>query len=87
MKVTGDWRTQPGTQALCAVLEGAGHRALFVGGCVRNALLGVPVADVDIATDALPSEVTRLAEGAGLRVVPMMRQPCGSRRRARARAE
>lgn len=70
MKVTGDWRTQPGTQALCAVLEGAGHRALFVGGCVRNALLGVPVADVDIATDALPSEVTRLAEGAGLRVVP-----------------
>ena len=70
MKVTGDWRTQPGTQALCAVLEGAGHRALFVGGCVRNALLGVPVADVDIATDALPSEVTRLAEVAGLRVVP-----------------
>ena len=30
----------------------AGHQALFVGGCVRNALLGVPVADVDIATDA-----------------------------------
>ena len=70
MKVTGDWRTHPGTQRLCAVLEEAGHRALFVGGCVRNALLAVPVADVDIATDALPLAVTRLAEGAGLRVVP-----------------
>ena len=41
MRVTGDWLTHPGTQALCAVLEGAGYRALFVGGCVRNALLGV----------------------------------------------
>ncbi|NEY91091.1 CCA tRNA nucleotidyltransferase [Tabrizicola oligotrophica] len=70
MKVTGDWLSHPGTQALCAVLETAGHKALFVGGCVRNALLGVPVADVDIATDALPSEVSRLAEAASLRVVP-----------------
>jgi poly(A) polymerase len=51
-------------------LEAAGHRALFVGGCVRNALMGVPVADVDIATDARPEAVTRLAEAAGLRVVP-----------------
>jgi poly(A) polymerase len=51
-------------------LEAAGYRALFVGGCVRNALLGVPVADVDIATDARPETVTRLAEVAGLRVVP-----------------
>lgn len=70
MKIAGDWLNHAGTQTLCAVLEAAGHRALFVGGCVRNALLGVPVADVDIATDALPAEVTRLAEAAGLRVVP-----------------
>lgn len=70
MKISGDWLTHPATQRLCAVMEAAGHKALFVGGCVRNALLGVPVADVDIATDALPQEVTRLAEAAGLRVVP-----------------
>ncbi len=70
MKISGDWLNHAGTQALCAVLEAAGHQALFVGGCVRNALLGVPVADVDIASDAPPSEVTRLAEAAGLRVVP-----------------
>ena len=70
MRIAGDWLAQPGTQALCGALEAAGYRALFVGGCVRNALLGVPVADVDIATDARPETVTRLAEAAGLRVVP-----------------
>jgi poly(A) polymerase len=37
---------------------------------VRNSLLGVPVTDVDIATDALPETVTDLAENAGLRAVP-----------------
>jgi poly(A) polymerase len=70
MRISGDWLDHPGTQSICAVLEAAGHRALFVGGCVRNALLRVPVADVDIATDAHPEVVTRLAERAGLRVVP-----------------
>lgn len=70
MRVTGDWLTHPGTQALCAVLEGAGYKALFVGGCVRNALLGAPVADVDISTDATPETVTNLAENAGFKVVP-----------------
>ena len=70
MRITGDWLTHPGTQTLCAVLEGAGYRALFVGGCVRNALLGAPVSDVDISTDATPETVTNLAENAGFRVVP-----------------
>ncbi len=70
MKVAGDWLAHEGTQALCAALETAGHQALFVGGCVRNALLGVPVADVDIATDARPETVSVIAEKAGFRVVP-----------------
>ena len=70
MKISGAWLNHAGTQALCAALEAAGHRALFVGGCVRNALLGVAVADVDIATDARPETVTSLAQAAGLRVVP-----------------
>ena len=70
MKIDGDWRTHPGTQALCAALEGAGHQALFVGGAVRNAILGVAVGDIDIATDARPENVTDLAEKAGFRVVP-----------------
>lgn len=70
MNVTGDWLTHPGTQALCAALETADHRALFVGGCVRNALLGVTVGDIDLATDAPPETVSNIAEKAGFKVVP-----------------
>ncbi|MCB6178017.1 CCA tRNA nucleotidyltransferase [Rhodobacter sp. Har01] len=70
MKVSGAWLSRAGTQALLAALEAAGHQALFVGGCVRNALLGVPVGDVDIATDAAPGIVSNIAESAGFRVVP-----------------
>lgn len=68
MKVTGDWLTR--AAPVLAMLEGAGHRALVVGGCVRNALLDLPVADVDIATEARPETVSELAEAAGFRVVP-----------------
>lgn len=70
MRVTGPWLTDAGTQAVCAMLLGAGHQALFVGGCVRNALLHQPVADVDLATDARPDRVMALAEAAGLKAVP-----------------
>ncbi len=70
MKTSGDWLTAPSAQAVLRMLEGGGHRALAVGGCVRNALLGVPVNDVDVATDARPGRVAELAEAAGLRAVP-----------------
>ena len=60
----------PAAQSLCAVLEKAGHLALFVGGCVRNALLGVEASDVDISTDAVPYDVMRIVENAGFRAVP-----------------
>ena len=70
MKITGDWLRHKGTVAVMAALEGAGHRALFVGGCIRNAILAEPVGDIDIATDAKPDAVTKAAERAGLRVVP-----------------
>ena len=64
------WVTRHGTQALCAVLGLSGYRALFVGGCVRNTLLGAPVTDIDIATDALPQMVSQIAEAAGFKVIP-----------------
>ena len=70
MQIDGDWMRHRGTQLLCAALERAGHKALFVGGCVRNALLDEPVSDTDIATDAKPQVVTDLAEAAGFRVIP-----------------
>lgn len=70
MKLTGGWIDHPGTQALCAALEAAGFRALFVGGCVRNDLLREPVSDIDIATDATPKTVSDIAQSAGFKVVP-----------------
>ncbi|MFN7224170.1 MAG: CCA tRNA nucleotidyltransferase [Paracoccaceae bacterium] len=70
MKIAGEWIQHPGTQVLLRTLESAGYCALFVGGCVRNAVIGVPVADIDIATDALPQTVSDLARSAGFRVVP-----------------
>jgi poly(A) polymerase len=44
--------------------------ARYVGGCVRNALLGEPVADVDIATQLVPDEVTRVMRAANIAVHP-----------------
>lgn len=41
-------------------LKESGHQALFAGGCVRDALLGRPVNDFDVATTALPDEVRKL---------------------------
>nr|WP_178022888.1 CCA tRNA nucleotidyltransferase [uncultured Paenibacillus sp.] len=42
------------------VLRDGGHQAFFVGGCVRDELMGRPVHDMDIATSAKPDEVVRL---------------------------
>ena len=70
MRLQDAWINQHGTQMLCAALGRSGYRAYFVGGCVRNALLGEPVADIDIATDAMPEKVTDIAEIAGFRVIP-----------------
>ena len=70
MKATGPWIDAPATQAVCARLEDAGHQALLVGGCVRNALLSVEVNDIDIATDAHPDQVIALCEAVGRKVVP-----------------
>nr|WP_237168673.1 CCA tRNA nucleotidyltransferase [Paracoccus shandongensis] len=60
----------PALQSVFDAIEAGGHRAWLVGGAVRNALLGEPVCDLDLATDAPPDAVTRLAERAGLKPVP-----------------
>lgn len=58
------------TRAVCDAIGDGGHAILFVGGCVRNALLGREVADIDLATDARPEAVVALARAAGLNPVP-----------------
>lgn len=47
-------------RTVCRVLRGAGHEAYVVGGAVRDALLGRPVAEWDVTTGALPDEVMAL---------------------------
>jgi len=69
-RVTGDWIKTPHAQALCDVFEKSGHKVFFVGGCVRNDLLGVPISDLDLATDSRPDDVIAISEKAGLRAIP-----------------
>jgi poly(A) polymerase len=64
------WINAPETKRVMTALTREGAKARFVGGCVRNALIGAAVEDIDIATQDEPQVVTRLLESAGIRVVP-----------------
>ncbi len=69
------WRTRPGLAALTAVLGGASAQSRFVGGAVRDTLLGLAPADtgaidIDIATSLPPQEVLERLEDARIRAVP-----------------
>ena len=70
MKLAAPWLHDPATATVMDLLTRGGHGAWFVGGCVRNALLGLDVADIDIATDLRPDDVMALAQDAGVKVVP-----------------
>ncbi|WP_264211812.1 CCA tRNA nucleotidyltransferase [Leisingera thetidis] len=70
MRIDQPWLKDRATQAVCEAVAAEGAQVLFVGGCVRNALLGEPVSDMDIATDAQPEKVMELAARAGIKAVP-----------------
>jgi len=55
---------------LLAALDRDGEEARIVGGAVRNALLGLAVNEIDIATTAIPDEVLRRVDTAGWKAVP-----------------
>jgi poly(A) polymerase len=55
---------------LFAVLDGGGEETRVIGGAIRNAWLGLPPGDIDLATTALPSVVIARLEAAGMRAVP-----------------
>jgi poly(A) polymerase len=52
------------------VLNGDGEETRIIGGAVRNALMGLPIGDVDLATTALPETVIARAKAAGFKPVP-----------------
>ena len=69
-QVSGIWLEDRAAQALLGALEAECHQAYFVGGCVRNALLGLPVKDIDVATSARPEVVIKIAKALGFKPVP-----------------
>jgi poly(A) polymerase len=64
------WMVESATLAVLDALAAVGVVARFVGGSVRDALLGRPIGDIDIATPAPPQRVMELLEKRGIKVVP-----------------
>src|SRR5215470_6794476 len=68
--LSAPWLTSGATSRVLSLLNTDGEEGRVVGGAVRNALLGIPTCDIDIATTALPDEVIRRAKAAGIKSVP-----------------
>jgi len=64
------WMQQAEARRLIAAFAEAGYTARYVGGCVRDAVLGMPIRDIDIATDALPERSMALIRALGMTAVP-----------------
>ncbi|KXG85883.1 CCA tRNA nucleotidyltransferase [Agrobacterium bohemicum] len=65
-----DWFSKPALQRILALLNADGGEARIVGGAVRNALMGMPVGDIDMATTLPPQDVVERAREAGIKAVP-----------------
>jgi poly(A) polymerase len=64
------WRRRRGIAKLLDALGADRGDTRYVGGAVRDDLLGLPVNDVDFATRLRPDEVVERLQGAGLKAVP-----------------
>jgi poly(A) polymerase len=64
------WRRRAGLPRLLDTLGGGAGETRFVGGCVRDTLLGLEVSDIDLATRLAPEEVLRRLEEAAIKAVP-----------------
>ena len=58
--MTSHTKARAFAEGICRTLRAAGHQAYFVGGCVRDILLGREPADYDVSTDATPDRVQQL---------------------------
>ena len=70
VRAAAAWMTGPAVMPVMAALGEGGVDVRFVGGCVRDTLLGRPVSDIDIGVPLPPDESVARLEAAGLRVVP-----------------
>ncbi|MBC7985738.1 MAG: CCA tRNA nucleotidyltransferase, partial [Sphingomonadaceae bacterium] len=65
-----EWRARPGLDRLLAALDAEEGATRWVGGAVRDTLLGLPVTDIDCATTIAPDAVIERLRAAGIKVVP-----------------
>ncbi len=68
-RIEAAWLSARPTSNVMTMLTRAGFQAFAVGGCVRDSLIGMPVRDIDIATDAHPEKVLALSRSAGLHAI------------------
>lgn len=67
------WSGREDVRDFCALLDGdaaPGTKARLVGGAVRDAMLNVTAADIDIATPHRPEKVCDIAAAAGIKTIP-----------------
>jgi poly(A) polymerase len=64
------WLAAAETRAVVAALAAGGQPVRFVGGCVRDGVLGRRVVDIDLATPEAPKRVMALLQAAGLKAIP-----------------
>jgi poly(A) polymerase len=64
------WMRDDGLRRLMKTIKKGGGELRFVGGCVRDALLGLPVGEIDLASSLPPERVSELLAKAGFKVVP-----------------
>lgn len=63
------WLVRAETQAVMTALATAGLESRIVGGAVRNALVGKPVGDIDMATTGCPETVMSVSRAAGFTAI------------------
>ena len=64
------WRKKRGMKRLLKALGANEGLTRFVGGAIRDDLLGLPVNDIDLATRIAPEEVMKRLTRAGIKAVP-----------------
>ncbi len=69
-RVSAPWLTAPETESVLRALATDAAPVYFVGGCVRNALLGRAATDLDLSTALRPDAIMARARAAGLKALP-----------------
>ena len=65
-----NWMETEPVRVLFDALEAGGGTARFVGGCVRDSVMGRGVSDIDIATDLTPQRVMECVQACDLTAIP-----------------